>query len=81
MKLIFKEVVSAADLQPDEFAEFVSDSLRVGAAEELLRVRFDAAAIMRVGGWRSTKVLERAILRTLNTMYRSRANRQSGFSS
>jgi integrase len=59
VKLIVKEAVSAAGLPPDEVAAFSSHSLRVGAAQELLRAGFDTAAIMRAGGWRSTNVLAR----------------------
>ena len=59
VKLIVKEAVLAAGLPPEEVAEFSSHSLRVGAAQELLRAGFDTAAIMRAGGWRSTNVLAR----------------------
>jgi hypothetical protein len=45
--------------KPEEVAAFSSHSLRVGAAQELLRAGFDTAAIMRAGGWRSTNVLAR----------------------
>jgi integrase/recombinase XerD len=59
VKLIVKEAVLAAGLSPEEVAAFSSHSLRVGAAQELLRAGFDTAAIMRAGGWRSTNVLAR----------------------
>jgi integrase/recombinase XerD len=59
VKLIVKEAILAAGLPPDEVAAFSSHSLRVGAAQELLRAGFDTAAIMRAGGWRSTNVLAR----------------------
>ena len=59
VKLIVKEAVLAAGLPPEEVAAFSSHSLRVGAAQELLRAGFDTAAIMRAGGWRSTNVLAR----------------------
>jgi integrase/recombinase XerD len=59
VKLIVKEAVIAAGLPPEEVAAFSSHSLRVGAAQELLRAGFDTAAIMRAGGWRSTNVLAR----------------------
>jgi integrase len=59
VKLIVKEAVAAAGLSPEEVAAFSSHSLRVGAAQELLRAGFDTAAIMRAGGWRSTNVLAR----------------------
>jgi integrase/recombinase XerD len=59
VKLIVKEAVIAAGLPPEEVDAFSSHSLRVGAAQELLRAGFDTAAIMRAGGWRSTNVLAR----------------------
>jgi integrase/recombinase XerD len=59
VKRIVKEAVSAANLPPDEVEAFSSHSLRVGAAQELLRAGFYTAAIMRAGGCRSTNVLAR----------------------
>ena len=59
VKLIVKEAALVAGLLPEEVAAFSSHSLRVGAAQELLRAGFDTAAIMRAGGWRSTNVLAR----------------------
>ena len=59
VKLIVKEAIAAAGLPPEKVAAFSSHSLRVGAAQELLRAGFDTAAIMRAGGWRSTNVLAR----------------------
>ena len=59
VKLIVKEAIAAAGLPPEEVAAFSSHSLRVGAAQELLRAGFNTAAIMRAGGWKSTNVLAR----------------------
>ncbi len=59
VKLIVKEAIAAAGLPLEEVAAFSSHSLRVGAAQELLRAGFDTAAIMRAGGWKSTNVLAR----------------------
>jgi len=39
--------------------EFSGHSLRVGAAQELLKRGHDSAAIMRAGGWKSVQVLAR----------------------
>ena len=39
--------------------EFSGYSLRVGAAQDLLRKGFDTAAIMRAGGWKSVNKLSR----------------------
>jgi integrase/recombinase XerD len=38
-----------------EFRE--DDTLRVGAAQDLLSAGYDTAAIMRAGGWKSINVL------------------------
>ena len=59
MKLIVKEAVLAAGLPPEDVTAFSSHSLRVGAAQKLLRAGFDTAAIIRASGWRSTNVLAR----------------------
>jgi integrase/recombinase XerD len=59
VKLIVKEAIATAGLPPEDVAAFSSHSLRVGAAQKLLRAGFDTAAIMRAGGWRSTNVLAR----------------------
>jgi integrase len=59
VKLIVKEAILAAGLPPEEVSEFSSHSLRVGAAQELLRAGFDTAAIMRAGGWKSMNVVAR----------------------
>ena len=59
VKLIVKEAVAAAGMPLKEVGAFSSHSLRVGAAQELLRAGFDTAAIMRAGGWKSTNVLAR----------------------
>ena len=59
VKLIVKEAIAAAGLPLEEVAAFSGHSLRVGAAQELLRAGFDTAAIMRAGGWKSTNVLAR----------------------
>ena len=59
VKLIVKEAIAAAGLPSADVAAFSSHSLRVGAAQELLRAGFDTAAIMRAGGWKSTNVLAR----------------------
>lgn len=59
VKLIIKEAVAAAGLVPEEVRNFSSQSLRVGAAQDLLRAGFDSAAIMRAGGWKSVSALSR----------------------
>ncbi len=59
VKQIIKEAVAAAGLAPEEIAGFSGHSLRVGAAQDLLRAGHDTAAIMRAGGWKSVNVLGR----------------------
>lgn len=59
VKLIIKEAVAAAGLPPEDVQAFSGHSLRVGAAQDLLCAGFDAAAIMRAGGWKSINVLGR----------------------
>lgn len=57
LRHIIKRAVAAAGSDKDEVAEFSGHSLRVGAAQDLLCDGFDAAAIMRAGGWKSREVL------------------------
>lgn len=59
VKLIIKEAVAAAGLPREEVEAFSGHSLRVGAAQDLLCAGYDAAAIMRAGGWKSINVLGR----------------------
>lgn len=59
VKKVIKTSVAAAGLLPHEVAAFSGHSLRVGAAQDLLCAGFNAAAIMRAGGWKSVNVLAR----------------------
>lgn len=59
VKRLVKHAAKLAGLDPNEVAEFSGHSLRVGAAQDLLRRGFDTAAIMRAGGWKSINVLVR----------------------
>ena len=43
----------------DEAKLFSGHSMRVGAAQDLLKRGQDTAGIMRAGGWKSIKVLSR----------------------
>lgn len=56
---IIKTAARDAGLDPDEVGDFSGHSLRVGAAQDLLRAGHDTAAIMRAGGWKSVNVLTR----------------------
>ena len=59
VKRVVKEAAKRCGLRPDQVASFSGHSMRVGAAQDLLRRGFDTAAIMRAGGWKSVNVLAR----------------------
>lgn len=59
VKRLIKDAASAAGLDPSIVADFSGHSLRVGAAQDLLRAGKDTASIMRAGGWKSVNVLAR----------------------
>jgi site-specific recombinase XerD len=59
VKRLVKEGTGLANLDPEEAREFSGHSMRVGAAQDLLRRGFDTAAIMRAGGWTSINVVSR----------------------
>lgn len=59
VKRIVKSAAKAAGLDPEEIDAFSGHSLRVGAAQDLLCAGYDAAAIMRAGGWKSINILGR----------------------
>ena len=59
VKRLIKEAAGAAGLDPSIAADFSGHSLRVGAAQDLLRSGKDTASIMRAGGWKSVNVLAR----------------------
>jgi len=55
---IIKEALAASGLPPpNDFADCSRQSVRVGAAQDLLCAGFDTATIMRAGGWKSANVL------------------------
>ena len=56
---MIKETALRCGLSAEEVASFSGHSMRVGAAQDLLRRGFDTAAIMRAGGWKSVNVLAR----------------------
>jgi integrase len=51
--------------------EFSGHSLRVGAAQELLRRGHDGAAIMRAGGWKTTAVMARYLASAQHNVWQS----------
>ncbi|MEY8118858.1 tyrosine-type recombinase/integrase [Falsihalocynthiibacter sp. BN13B15] len=59
VKRLVKSAAKAAGLEPAEIEAFSGHSLRVGAAQDLLCAGYDAAAIMRAGGWKSVNILGR----------------------
>jgi integrase len=59
VKRLVKNAAKRAGLDASEVDAFSGHSLRVGAAQDLLKRGFDTAAIMRAGGWKSINVLTR----------------------
>ncbi len=59
VKTLIKSSARNAGLDPAEIDGFSGHSLRVGAAQDLLCAGYDAAAIMRAGGWKSVNILSR----------------------
>jgi hypothetical protein len=59
VKRVIKTAAKRIGLSPEDVAQFSGHSMRVGAAQDLLKIGFDTAAIMRSGGWKSVNVLAR----------------------
>lgn len=59
LKRLIKSAAKSAGLDPEEVDDFSGHSMRVGAAQDLLKAGHDTAAIMRAGGWKSINVLTR----------------------
>lgn len=59
VRRVIKEAARRCGLRAEQVASFSGHSMRVGAAQDLLRRGFDTAAIMRAGGWKSVNVLAR----------------------
>ena len=59
VKRLVKTSAKKVGLDAKEIDNFSGHSLRVGAAQDLLCAGYDAAAIMRDGGWKSINVLSR----------------------
>ena len=59
LKRLIKSAAKNAGLDPEEVEDFSGHSMRVGAAQDLLKAGHDTAAIMRAGGWKSINVLTR----------------------
>jgi integrase/recombinase XerD len=56
---MIKNAAKREGLVPSVVDEFSGHSMRVGAAQDLLKMGFDTAAIMRAGGWKSATTLSR----------------------
>lgn len=59
IKLIIKRTAQVCGLEKVDIDAFSAHSMRVGAAQDLLRNGHDTAAIMRAGGWKSVDVMAR----------------------
>ena len=59
VKRVIRGAAQRCGLRTDQVASFSGHSMRVGAAQDLLKRGFDTAAIMRAGGWKSVNVLAR----------------------
>lgn len=59
IKRIIKEAAEKAGYSKAEVLKFSGHSMRVGAAQDLLKNGNDTAAIMRAGGWKSINILAR----------------------
>lgn len=59
VRSIVKSAASEAGLAPADVHAFSGHSMRVGAAQDLLKRGNDTAAIMRAGGWKSINILAR----------------------
>jgi len=59
VKRLVKTSAKNAGLNAKDINDFSGHSLRVGAAQDLLCAGYDAAAIMRAGGWKSINILSR----------------------
>lgn len=59
IKSVIKAAAKENGLNAEEINAFSGHSLRVGAAQDLLCAGYDAAAIMRAGGWKSLNILSR----------------------
>ena len=69
VKRLIKTAAARAGLDPSVVGEFSGHSLRVGAAQDLLKMGLDTAAIMRAGGWKSVNVLARYLERAEHNVW------------
>ena len=69
VKLVVKNAARAAGYDESIVEEFSAHSLRVGAAQDLLKRGHDTAAIMRAGGWSSVTVLGRYLAKAEHNVW------------
>jgi site-specific recombinase XerD len=74
VKYMIKSAAKRDGLNPSIVDEFSGHSLRVGAAQDLLRKGFDTAAIMRAGGWKSVNTLSRYLEKAEHNVWASEAH-------
>ena len=68
IRRVIKEAAQRCGLRADQVASFSGHSMRVGAAQDLLKRGFDTAAIMRPG-WKSVNVLARYLEKAEHTFW------------
>lgn len=61
---ILKEVATVAKLAPEIIKEISSHSLRVGAAQDMMKAGMSVLPIMRAGGWKTIHVVARYVENT-----------------
>ncbi|WP_421991873.1 tyrosine-type recombinase/integrase [Qipengyuania sp.] len=71
VRRVIKEAARRCGLRPDLIASFSGHSMRVGAAQDLLKWGVDTAAIMRAGGWKSVNVLARYLEKAEHNVWQS----------
>jgi len=72
VKEIIKAAAKASGLDRSVVRDFSGHSMRVGAAQDLLRAGHDTAAIMRAGGWKSINVLARYLEQAEHNVWEDR---------
>ena len=71
IRRVIKEAAQRCGLRADEVASFSGHSMRIGAAQDLLKRGFDRAAIMCSGGWKSVNVLARYLEKAEHNVWSS----------
>ena len=72
---MIKSAAKRDRLNPSILDKFSSHSLRVDAAQELLRKGFDTAAIMRASEWKSMNTLSRYLDKAEHNVWAYRAGK------